>query len=91
MFDTCVYSITYFIFVSIDSKMFSGFQNQMSSIGSWIGSKKAPGQSQETSPQNPEILEEKVVPDVVATNPGIRLYYNILLQTFFKIVFILKN
>ncbi len=53
--------------------MFSGFQNQMSSIGSWIGSKKAPGQSQETSPQNPEILEEKDVPEVVATNPGIQL------------------
>lgn len=52
--------------------MFSGFQNQMSSIGSWIGSKKAPGQSQETSPQNPEILEEKVVSDEVTTNPGIK-------------------
>lgn len=47
--------------------MFSGFTNQMSSISSWIGAKKAPGASQEGSPQN---AEEKSVADPVAS-PGI--------------------
>lgn len=45
--------------------MFSGFSNQMSSISSWIGAKKT-GQSQETSPQNPE---ERSVTEEVAS-PG---------------------
>lgn len=46
--------------------MFSGFTNQMSSISSWIGAKKT-GQSQETSPQNPD---EHAVTDAVVGSPG---------------------
>lgn len=46
--------------------MFSGFTNQMSSISSWIGSKKPAGQSQETSPQNPDGPTTEI-----ATSPGI--------------------
>jgi hypothetical protein len=49
--------------------MFSGFTNQMSSISSWIGAKKAPGGSQEGSPQN---AEERPIEDSVAS-PGIYL------------------
>ena len=47
--------------------MFSGFTNQMSSISSWIGAKKAGGPSEESSPQNPE---EPVVTEAAATSPG---------------------
>ncbi|KAI9559322.1 hypothetical protein GHT06_016111 [Daphnia sinensis] len=46
--------------------MFSGFTNQMSSISSWIGAKKAGAPSEETSPQNPE---EPVVAEAVASSP----------------------
>jgi hypothetical protein len=48
--------------------MFSGFTNQMSSISSWIGAKKAGGPSEESSPQNPE--EPVVTEAAVATSPG---------------------
>lgn len=48
--------------------MFSGFTNQMSSISSWIGAKKAGGPSEESSPQNPE--DEPVVTEAAATSPG---------------------
>ena len=52
----------------LDSIMFSGFTNQMSSISSWIGAKKAGGPSEESSPQNPE--EPVVTEASVATSPG---------------------
>lgn len=52
----------------LETTMFSGFTNQMSSISSWIGAKKAGAPSEETSPQNPE---EPVVAEAVASSPGL--------------------
>lgn len=51
--------------------MFSNFTNQMSSIGSWIGAKKAPTGQEEGSPQNPD---EKPVGEATSASPGTELF-----------------
>lgn len=48
--------------------MFTGFTNQIGSISSWIGGKKPAGQSQDTSPQQPEAPSTTEV--VAASSPG---------------------
>ena len=56
--------------------MFSGFTNQMSSIGSWIGAKKGPsGQPEEGSPQN---ADGKAVDETNQASPGMKFLQPIL-------------